>query len=96
MVTMETERETPTADTQASVTRGHLLAIALLGCFTAAIFGAAPLAAWVDASIMGETAVAQTTQAWLGLTQRIGLDRPYDAVRRAVRAAEAARFGGDN
>lgn len=96
MVTTHAQREPRKTNVQLGVTRGHLLAIALLGCFTAALFGAAPLAAWVDASIMGGTVVEQAAEAWLGLAQRLGLDRPYDAIRRAVRDAEAARFGGAN
>jgi hypothetical protein len=73
-----------------------LLLIALLGCGSAAVFGAAPLAAWVDGSIANGTAIQQAADAWLHLTQRIGLDRPYDSLRREVRDAEAAHFGGDN
>lgn len=72
------------------VTARQLLGIALLGCIVAALFGAVPLAAWVDASIAGGTVVQQAADAWLGLTQRVGLDRPYDALRHAIRDAEAA------
>jgi hypothetical protein len=72
------------------VTPRQLLVIALLGCVTAAAFGAAPLAEWVDASIAADTVVQRATDAWLELVQRIGLDRPYAALRHAVRAAEAA------
>jgi hypothetical protein len=93
MVTTEAEREPRQADMQRRVTPLSLLAIALLGCVTAAVFGAAPLAAWVDASILGGTAAERAAEAWLGATQRLGLDRPYVAIRRAVRDAEAARFG---
>ena len=40
--------------------------IALVGCFVAALFGADPLAAWVDASVAGGTVVQQAADAWLG------------------------------
>jgi hypothetical protein len=72
------------------VTPRQLLEIAVLSCFVAALFGAAPLAAWVDASIVGGTVVQQAADHWHEVTQRIGFDRPYDALRRAVRDAEAA------
>ena len=39
------------------VTPRRLLGIALLACITAALFGAAPLAAWVDHSVAGGTVV---------------------------------------
>ena len=70
------------------MTPRHLFATALLCCFTAALFGAAPLSAWVNASIVGGTVVQQATDQWLSLTQELGLGRPYDMLRRAVRAAE--------
>jgi hypothetical protein len=73
-----------------------LLLMALLGCGSAAVFGAAPLAAWVDGSIANGTVIQQAADAWLHLTQRAGLDRPYDSLRRDVRDAEAAHFGGDS
>ena len=52
------------------------LRIALLGCLVAALFGAAPLAAWVDASIAAGTVVQQAADAWRELTQRVGLEAP--------------------
>ncbi|HEY2619812.1 MAG TPA: hypothetical protein VGI78_20890 [Acetobacteraceae bacterium] len=67
-----------------------MLGIAILSCFVAALFGAAPLAAWVDASILSGTVVQQVADSWHELTQRVGFDRPYEALRRAVREAEAA------
>lgn len=73
-----------------------LLLIALLGCISAAAFGAAPLAAWVDGSIANGTAVQDVADGWLRMTQIVGLDRPYEFVRREVRDAEAARFAGDH
>jgi hypothetical protein len=73
-----------------------LLLMALLGCGSAAVFGAAPLAAWVDGSIANGTVIQQAADAWLHLTQRAGLDRPYDSLRRDVRDAEASHFGGDS
>jgi hypothetical protein len=73
------------------VTPRQLLGIAALSCFVAALFGAAPLAAWVDASIADGTVVQQAADSWRGLTQRAGFDRPYDALRHAVRDAESAR-----
>ena len=86
MSTTEAERVTP----------GYLLVVALLGCVTAAVFGAAPLASWVSASSLAGTQVEQATDGWLGLTRRMGLDRPYDLARRAVRTAESAHFATDN
>ena len=56
------------------VTPRKLLGIAVLGCCVAALFGAAPLAAWVDASIAGGTVVQQAADAWHELTQRFGFD----------------------
>ena len=86
MSTTEAERVTP----------GHLLVIALLGCVTAAVFGAAPLASWVSESSLAGTQVEQATDAWLGLMQRLGLDRPYDLARNSVRSAESAHFDTDD
>ena len=73
------------------MTPRRLLGIALLACITAALFGAAPLDAWVNASIAGGTVVQQAADAWLDVTQRLGLDRPYDALRRVVRNVEGTR-----
>jgi len=78
---------------QPEVTPRGLLGIALLGCLVAALFGAAPLAAWVDSSIAEATVVQQVADAWHDMARRLMLDRPYDALRRAVRDAEAAQFG---
>jgi hypothetical protein len=78
------------------VTPQRLLAIVLLGCVTAALFGATPLASWVSASSLAGTPVEQATDAWLGLTQRLGLDRPYNLARNSVRSAESAHFGTDD
>ena len=72
------------------MTPRRLLCIALLACFTAALFGAAPLAAWVEASIAGGTVVQQAADTWLGVTRRIGLGGPYDALRRGMRDLEGA------
>ena len=72
------------------VTPRQLLGIAVLACFVAALFGATPLAAWVDQSVAGGTTVQLAADAWRDLTQRVGLDRPYDALRHAVRDAEGA------
>jgi hypothetical protein len=86
MNTTEAERVTPR----------HLLAIALLGCVTAALFGAAPLASWVSASSLAGTQVEQAADAWLSVMQRLGLDRPYDLARNFVRTAESEHFRTDN
>jgi hypothetical protein len=82
MSTTEPERVTPR----------HLLVIALLGCITAALLSAAPLASWVSASSLAGTQVERAADAWLGLMQRLGLDRPYDLARNFVRSAESAHF----
>jgi hypothetical protein len=89
----QTERPTQSTDTQSAVTPARLLAVALLGCVVAAAFGSTPLAAWVDTSIAAESVVQQAADAWDAQMQRLCLDRPYTTLRRAVRAAEAARFG---
>jgi hypothetical protein len=73
------------------VTPRQLLGIAVLGCFVAALFGATPLSAWVDASVAGGSVVQQVADGWRDLTQRVGFDGPYDALRHAVRNAETAR-----
>lgn len=78
-----------------TVTPRGLLAVALVGSIVAAVFGAVPLAAWVDALPASPivTAMQQATDAWRDLAQRGHLNRPYDVLRRAVRDAESARFG---
>jgi hypothetical protein len=96
MSTTEVDSLTPAANVQPSVTPRNLLAITLLGSFTAAVFGAAPLAVWVDASLASGTVIEQAADAWHEQMQRLGLDRPYVTLRRTLRDAEAARFGGDN
>ena len=70
------------------VTPRQLLGVALLGCLIASVFGAAPLAAWVDASIAAGTVVQQAADAWHDTMQGAGLDGPYRALRDAVRTAE--------
>ncbi len=70
------------------VTARQLLKSALVCCAVAALLGATPLAAWVDTSIIAGTVVQQAADDWLALTQRVGLDRPYDALRHAIRDAE--------
>jgi len=67
-----------------------LLGVALLACLTAAVFGAAPLAAWVDGSVFAGTVVQQAADGWLEAAGRLGLTRPYAAARRAVRDLEGA------
>jgi hypothetical protein len=66
----------------------RLLGVAFIGCITAAVLGAKPLAAWVDASIAADTVLQQAADDWLALTERAGLDRPYVALRQAMRDAE--------
>jgi uncharacterized membrane protein len=70
------------------VTPAQLLGLGLLTCLVAAVLGAKPLATWVDNSIVADTVVQQAADEWLALTQRLGLDRPYDVLRQAVREAE--------
>ena len=72
------------------VTPRELLGLALLACLSAALLGAKPLASWVDSSIVADTVVEEAADGWLSLTQRLGFDRPYEALRQAVRAAEGA------
>jgi hypothetical protein len=72
------------------ITPRRLLGVAVVGGIVAATLGATPLASWVDASIAGGTVVQQAADDWLALTQRAGLDRPYAALRQAMRGVEAA------
>ena len=72
------------------VTPRQLLGVALLACVAAAVLGAKPLAGWADNSIMADTVVQQAADEWLSLTQKVGLDRPYDVLRQSVRAAEGS------
>jgi hypothetical protein len=75
-----------------SVTPRQLLAIALLACFVAALFGATPLAAWVDTTVGGDgTTLQEAADTWLELTQRARLDQPYIGLRQLVQAAEGVR-----
>lgn len=71
------------------VTPRQLLGTAMVGCFVAALFGADPLAARVDASVAGGTVVQQAADRWRALTQLAGFDRPYDALRHEVREVVA-------
>jgi hypothetical protein len=80
----------PRNDRGLHVTPGKLLSTALIASLVAAAFGAAPLAAWVQASPLDGTVQQQAADEWLAMTRRIGLDRPYDVLRHAVRDAEAA------
>jgi hypothetical protein len=74
----------------------RLLALALLACVVAATLGAQPLAAWVDASEASGTVVQDAVDMWSDAMRRIGFDRPYETLRRAVRDAEAAHFSGSD
>jgi hypothetical protein len=67
-----------------------LLGLAVLACLVSAVLGAKPLAGWVESSILADSAVQQAADEWLSFTERFGLDRPYNVLRRAVREAEAA------
>ena len=64
----------------------HLLRLVLLACGVAAVFGAEPLATWVDGSIAAGTIVQTAADSWYAAMQQIGLDQPYDAVRNMIRA----------
>jgi hypothetical protein len=72
----------------AGINPRQLLGLALLTCVVAALFGAKPLAGWVDTSVLADTIVQQTADEWLSVTQRLGFDRPYEVLRQAVRQAE--------
>ena len=72
------------------VTLRQLFGASLLACATAAVFGAKPLADWVDGSIVAGTVVQDAADGWLALTQKAGLERPYDLLRAAIRQAENA------
>jgi hypothetical protein len=71
------------------VTPRQLLDTVMMGCFVAALFGADPLVARVDASVAGGTVVQQAADGWRALTQLAGFDRPYDVLRHAVREVVA-------
>jgi len=81
-------------DGNVRVSPRHLLMLALLACVVAATLGAKPLAAWVDASLVSGTLVQGAVDEWSDAMQRIGMTRPYDMLRHAIRDAEAARFPG--
>lgn len=72
-----------------TVTPPGLLAIALLGCVTAAVFGAQPLTQWVTDNVPAAQQAAEKLQT---LAADSGLDQPYATLRRVARNAEAARF----
>ena len=78
-----------------TITPRGLLAVALLGSAVALLFGAVPLAAWADALPDSPIAVPlqQAADTWRDAVKRVGFDQPYDVLRKAVRIAEAARFG---
>ena len=57
----------------------QLLGTVVVGCFVAALFGADPLVARVDASVAGGTVVQQAADGWRALTLLVGFDRPYNA-----------------
>ena len=76
----------------ARVPSKRLFVLALLACAVAATLGAQPLAAWTDASIAAGTSLQDAAKFWLSLTQSVGFDRPYTALRHTVRDLEAARF----
>ena len=72
----------------------QLVVLALLACVVAATLGAKPLAAWVDVSLISGTFVQVAVDDWSDVMQSIGVTRPYNVLRRAIRDAEAARFPG--
>jgi len=78
-----------------TVTPRGLLGVALIGSVVAALFGAMPLAAWVDAlpDFPGVSTAQQTADGWREVARVLRLDGPYNALHRAVRDAEGARFG---
>jgi hypothetical protein len=76
------------------VSAKRLLMLSLLACAVAATFGAKPLAAWVDASLVSGTFVQGAVDEWSDVMRRVGVTRPYDMLRNTIRDAEAARFPG--
>jgi hypothetical protein len=70
------------------------MVFALLACVVAATLGAKPLAAWVDASLVSGTFVQGAVDEWSDVMQRVGVTRPYDILRNAIRDAGAVRFPG--
>jgi hypothetical protein len=66
----------------------RVLALLLCAALAGMVFGSAPLRSWAEGhrATLGETAVALAA-GWHGAMQAAGLDRPYAAIRRAVRRA---------
>ncbi len=73
----------------------RLFVVSLWAVAAGLVFGAAPLAGWADAlpDFPGVPMVSEAAQGWYDITRRLGLDAPYEAIRSAVRAAQAARTG---
>jgi hypothetical protein len=78
-----------------TVTPRELLAVVLIGSVVAVLFGAVPLARWVNAlpDFPGVSTAQQAADRWREVARGWQLDAPYDALHRAARDAEGARFG---
>lgn len=81
-------------DGNGRATPKQLVMLVLLACVVAATLGAKPLADWADASLISGTFVQVAVDDWSDIMQSIGVTRPYDVLRHAIRDAEAARFPG--
>jgi hypothetical protein len=79
---------------QTVATQKRLLMLGVIACVVAATLGAQPFAAWVDASLVSGTFIQSAVDDWSDAMQRIGVTRPYDVLRHAIRDAEAAHFPG--
>ncbi len=68
------------------------LRILAAGLAAALLLGATPLRQWADSLAAPPTVAAPIAAAaapWARTTARLGLDRPYDALRATIRRLEA-------
>jgi hypothetical protein len=73
----------------------RLFLFAVQACVILLLFGGKPLADWAGnlaPSPVADSLVA-ATQAWDGVTDRIGLDLPYVVLRREMQVVREVRFG---
>lgn len=70
-------------------TRGHVLALTLVGTLVLAMFASRDLSSWLDR--IGDGPILMPLQhaasRWDGAMAALGLTRPQEALRRAVRRA---------
>ncbi len=78
-------------ETGRRVTPARVLGVLLLACVPAAVFGSAPLLAWVDSLPDGEAArlLHGMAAAWHGWMSAAGATRLHESLRAFIRACEA-------